>query len=455
MKDSPSAPEKPDNTLYSFTTNLIIYYENPIIGSEMSRAPDQPIRARDTSMDRREFLHYTGLAAVLGTAGCVSTGGNGGSSDPDEVVIGSNHPLSGPTAYTGSRMDDAVRLAAMLKNESGGIESMGGADVAVVTEDNKGKQELGSEAARALVDDGADVLTGCFSSPVTDDATRVAESEGVPFVISSAADADILQETSLEYVYRPQPSSDRMSENHAAYLLDIAGDHGIDVETAALFYLDNSYGQSIRDGLREALPRAGIDIVEEAAIAFGATPETQVTKFREADPDTVIATTFESQTVDLVQAMDDQGYRPPLLSGVANAAFTNLAALEEMGDTAEGALATGYSIDVISEEAQAVQQRYEAEFDEPLDPANPGMAFGATQVIIEALERAGTTDRETVNETLEEAEFADHILAMPPVQFDESGENENAMAVLHQVQGRSSSVVYPEAYAETAPHLEL
>lgn len=417
---------------------------------------------RINSTNRRTFLRITGGIAGVGLAGCAGNGDDGttesgdvvtGSNHPEEVVIGSNYPLTGPTSYVGKRMDEAVRLAAMLKNEAGGIESMGGAEVSVISGDNKGEQELGSEVAQELIDDGAHVTTGCFSSPVTDDATRIAESEGVPFVIVGAADADILRETPLEYVFRPQPTSLRMAKNHADYLPTVAGNHDIDVETAALFYLDNSYGHSIRDGLQKALPDAGIDIVEETPINFGQTAETHVTQFREADPDAIIATAFEDQTVELARSMEEQEYEPPLFTGVANPAFSNPPALEEMGETADGALTTGYSINVVSEEAKEIQQRYQEEFDVPFDPANPGMAFGATQVIIEAFEEAGTPDSEELTATLRNIEVTDHILAMPPVTFDENGENENAMAVLHQAMDQATYVVYPEEYAERDPQL--
>ena len=42
-------------------------------------------------------------------------------------------------------------------------------------------------------------------------------------------------------------------------------------------------------------------------------------------------------------------------------------------------------------------------------------------------------------------------MAMPPVTFDENGENENAMAVLHQVQDLAPEVVYPQEFAERDP----
>lgn len=422
--------------------------------------------------DRRSFVRYTGAAGALALAGCIgiddgnedgntsddgtsddgTDGGSTSNGDDPTPVIGSNHPLTGAIAFTGERMDQAVQLAATIKNEQGGIESMGGAEIEVVSEDNQGRQELGSEAAQNLVDDGAHVLTGCFSSPVTEDATRVAESERTPFVISSAVDASILQETPLEYVYRPQPSSDRMAANHANMMTEVLEDHDLEVETAGLFYLDNSYGQSIRNGLRDALPDNGVEVIEEVAINFGQTPETAVTRFRESAPDTVIATTFETQTIELIAEMENQDYVPPLLSGVANAAFESPDALEDIGEVANGAITTGYSRDLTKERARSVNERYEDEYGYPMNN-NVAMAYGATEVIIQAFEEAGTTDRETLNETLKDIEVSEHILAMPPVTFREDGENENALANLKQIQDLEPKIIAPEEYAQTEPRL--
>lgn len=406
---------------------------------------------RSVPVSRRSFVRVTGATAMLGAAGCIGYGDGGGDEDnPDEVVIGSNHPLTGPISFTGERMDQAVQLAADVKNENGGIESMDGAEVEVLSGDNQGEQELGSEVAQELIDDGAHITTGCFSSPVTEDATRVAESEGIPFVISAAVDASILEESPLEYVYRPQPSSQRMATNHVEFLTDVLEDYDLEIETAALFYLENSYGQSIRNGLRDALAENGIEVVEEAAINFGATAETQVTQFRSAEPDTVIATTFESQTVELIRAMEEQDYMPPLLSGVANAAFASPDALAEIGEVANGALTTGYSLDHTSEHGQEVSQRYEEEYGYAMDN-NTAMAYGATEVILEAFEEAGSTDPETLNDTLAEIEVSGHVLAMPPISFREDGENENALANLQQIQGLEPRTIAPEEYAQTEP----
>jgi branched-chain amino acid transport system substrate-binding protein len=377
-------------------------------------------------------------------------GGTTDGTDVESITIGSNHPLTGGLSDTGERMDMAVQLAAMMKNGDGGIESLGGADIEVISGDNEGEQELGSEVAQELVDDGADVLTGCFSSPVTSAATRVAERERIPFVISVSIANEILQETSLEYVYRPQPSARKMSVDHASMMPQVARDGGLDVETAGLFYIDISFGQSVRDTLREELPKNDVEIVEETAIGFGETADTQVTSLRDADPDAVIGTTYQSGTIELVKAMDNQDYRPPVLAGCANAALNDIGALDEIGGTANGALATNFALDPTKDRAATVQERFEDEFGRSFD-ANVAMTYAATEVIIAAIEEAGSDDPDVINDTLTEVTVEDHIAAMPPVTFRDDGENENALAPLFQVQDLEDRVVFPEEFAATDP----
>lgn len=412
---------------------------------------DLSSRSSGRTGTRRRFLVATGGMASMGMTGCIGYGSDDDGDADDEVVIGSNHPLTGSLADTGVRMDQAVELAATIKNEAGGIESMDGAEVQVVSADNEGQQELGSEAAQELLDDGADAMTGCFSSPVTEDATRVAESERLPFVISAAIDANILQESPLEYVYRPQPSSQRVAMDHVELFQSVTDDHA-SIDTAGIFYLDNTYGQSVRNGLHDALAETDIDLVEEAAISFGQTAETHVTQFRSADPDVIMATTFENETFELVSAMEDQDYEPPFFTGVANAALATPSALEEMGEFVNGAFQTGYNIAPGKDRTQSVIDRYASKYGDAFDN-NVGIAYAATTVILEAIEAAGSTDPDAINESLETITVEDHILAMGPITFQDDGENENAAAALEQIQNLEGKIVAPQAYAQAEPIL--
>ncbi len=404
------------------------------------------MRKPTTQSNRRSFVKYVGAAGAVGLAGCIGQAPSDEGSDG--VTIGSNHPLSGSLGGTGTRMDNAVQLAAMIKNENGGIESLDGAELEVISEDNQGEQELGGEVTDSLIDDGADVVTGCFSSPVTNAATRAAERAGVPFVVSVSVDDAILQENDLQYAYRPQPPATQMAIDHAQLMPQAIRDAGQEVETAGLYYIDIDFGQSVRNALRDELPNQNIEIVEEVSIDFGETADTAVTRLANADPDVVIATSYEAETVELVSAMDNQNYAPPFIAGCANEALNDTGALEEMGETVEGSFPTNFALNPTLDRAQEVKDRYESEFDETFS-ANVAMTYAATEVIIAGIEAAGSSDPEEINGALSEIEVSDHIAAMPTITFNDNGENENALAPLFQVQDLDDRVIAPEEYAET------
>lgn len=416
---------------------------------------------------RRAFLATSATASLVSLVGCLGDdgGGNDGgdgqetSSDggtvgstkttdyPDEVVIGSVHPLTGSTSYVGKRLHNAVELAATIKNENGGIQSMDGATVRVVERDHKNDPTVGGEVTRELVDEGADVLTGTYSSPVTSAATRVAETQQVPFVIDISVAASILQERDLNYVYRAQPNSWSQASDAVRGLRAVADSAGIDVSTIGLFYVDTTYGQAIRDGLRRATADTDLEIVAETTIGFGGTADTQVTKLRRADPDVVVPTAFTNQMLELVGAMKNQEYWPKVLAGCATGGM-NHETFTKMGDVINGELTSGYGMDPNTDKKERVNQRFMETYDTASMTANVAMAYSTGEVLIEAFEQAATTDADELNRTLQNFEVTDHIMAMPPISFDENGENANPLSVTSQVQDLETQIVYPDRYAE-------
>lgn len=418
--------------------------------------------------NRRRFIKSAGAGTLaLTVAGCSGDGGetdtegnDGGTvvgsptdEQPSEVVIGSNHPLSGFLASTGAGMSNAIKLAAERKNAEGGIQSLGGAEVTVIEGDNQGKQELGGQVSEELIDDGAHVLTGCFSSPVTTAATQVAERSEVPFVVSVAADDDILQGRGFDYVYRPQPPAKQLAQDYADLVPEVIRGAGESIETAGLFYVNNSYGQAIKNHLANFLPKEGVEVVTETALEFGASSaNTQASKLKQADPDTVVATTYAPGGVTLSKALQDIDYRPPFLTACASATFTDEGAIADVGSFANGVLDNNYALNPTIDKTAEVKEEFANNYDQQFS-ASVGMAFVAGEVAIQAIENAGTTDRDAINRELANLVYEDHIAAMGPIRFQENGENANALGPVNQVQDQKVRVVYPEEFAESEPQI--
>ena len=72
-------------------------------------------------------------------------------------------------------------------------------------------------------------------------------------------------------------------------------------------------------------------------------------------------------------------------------------------------------------------------------------------VLRDALERAGSMDRDKLREAIAKTNLTDQILTQESIRFDESGEDIYATPALIQVQNGKPVVVGPAKYAEAKP----
>ena len=409
--------------------------------------------------DRRAFLK-TGFAAtgMVGLAGCVGDGANDGGTTGDtdggvdEVVIGSNHPLSGYLAFDGQRMDKAVRLAAKLKNDDGGIESLDGAEVKVVSGDNEAAQEQGGPVHEQLIDEGAHVLTGCYTSPTTTAAAQVAEQEQIPFAVTVAANDDAVTDD-MQYSWRGQPTSTKHGIEYVRLMSDIIDKANLDVDTIGFFYVNNSYGQSVSQAIKDRSDELGLEVVADTAYELGASNvDTQATKLKDADPDIVCPTTYAVGTKTLMDAFESIGYSPDYWAAAAQITFMNDEMVRQIGQRANGALSLNYVASGADSRVQELQGMFKTEFASDFDreismDGAHFMGFTMAELAIECVERAGSVDPDDINEEFANIEFEDHLMAMDPITFDDTQENANAGDAVAQVQNLQPKIVYPEEFA--------
>ncbi|WP_254547043.1 ABC transporter substrate-binding protein [Halomarina pelagica] len=417
---------------------------------------------------RRNYLKAVGVGVAAGLAGC--TGGDGGGNDSgnggtntgssnggavEEVVIGANHPLSGFLGRSGQAMTNAGKLAAMHVNEAGGIEALDGATLKFVSRDNKGSQEEGAPVEQQLIEeDGAHILTGCFSSPVTLAATQVAERAGIPHVIDVSVANSILQGRGLNYAYRIQTPASGMAGDYARFMPEITAASGVPMKTASLVYLDNAFGQSIRETLATDLPENGVELVEESAYTFGQeSMDTEATRVKQANADAFIFVGYGGGGIRMMQSLQNVDYRPPLLTGTSTPTFTDDDVIAQIGKFANGGFGNNYEFDYNKEETDKIFADYRREYGKPLGVTHTVMTYSMVKVAQAALEEAGSVDPDDINEALKRITVEDHPAAMGPIEFKENGENKNALSPMLQVQNLDAQLVWPEKYAQTAPKL--
>ena len=149
--------------------------------------------------------------SACGGAGTDGDPGSTGGAAGETIKIASLHPLSGASAADGQQMDNGAKLAVEAINAAGGIKSLGGAKLELVSADSQGKPEVGQSEAQRLIQDGAVGIVGTYQSAVSANVATVAERNKVPFIIDiSVADSISTRVTSTPSgCSRARPSSAR------------------------------------------------------------------------------------------------------------------------------------------------------------------------------------------------------------------------------------------------------
>lgn len=382
------------------------------------------------------------LATLFILTGCT---GEAQSGDENIVKIGALHPLSGALANEGQEMRDAARLAVEEINEAGGIESLGGAKVELIEADHEGAPEKGMSEIQRLDREKVVGVIGAYSSGVTLPATQEAERAGIPFVVDIATVEEVTKR-GFKYTFRVQPPASTMAANFLDYFNVLNEMSDSPLETVVLVHEDSVFGTSIASLIEKGAAEHGIEVLDNIPhAATTADLSSTINKINRLKPDAVIATTYLRDGTLLVNGLNQSNFQPKAIIGVANGAFSNTSFINDETEINQYIMDVNYSINPQSNLAIEVSKRYEDQFNKHMGP-NAAYSYTATKVLIDAVERAGSTDRAKIQKALSETNLTEHILPQDSIIFDESGQNANAQAVLNQIINGETKVIYPDEY---------
>ncbi|MEF8856995.1 MAG: ABC transporter substrate-binding protein, partial [Haloplanus sp.] len=319
------------------------------------------------------------------------------------------------------------------------------------------RQELAGQVSEQLMDDGADVVTGCFNSDATLSATAATEREGVPFVITVAASDRILKGRDMNYTYRLQPTTFHYARDWARFYPELVRGEGHTLDTYAHYYIDNAYGSEIFEYIRDDFgPQNDLELVESTAVTLDQSDaNAQVTRIREADPDGVVLTGYQQDALMFFNALADLEWRPTWLSASASVALVSADQIEQIGEPAEGIMDANYALNPNNDLTDSFKSEY-SDFADRSPTPEAGLAWSTCQVIFDAAERAGSTDPDALNDAIAATDMGpeETPIALDGVAFQDNGENEHALAAMNQVRDGTPTVVYPEEFAAMDPLIE-
>jgi len=395
-------------------------------------------------MNRRAFLKTAAAAATISAVPAV------GRAQGKDVKLGYILPVTGPLAFEAQLSLNGLQLAVDEINGAGGVKSLGGAKLTLLPGDTQQKVELGNSEAARLIDAGVSALIGPFSSLVAYSVRQVTEKNKTPFMLLAAV-ADNLTEGGLKYVFRVQPNGKAMSTLTMNNIVEMAKASNSAVKRVAMMHEDGNFGTTMGNHVEAFAGKLGYSLVQRIPYSIKSpdfTPE--LSKVKASKPDLLVISGYYGDSKVIAETASKLRVGVHALVGLANAAYSNPKFIADNRELTEQLFDGNYWHNPQSARAKAVFAAYEKRFNSTLT-SHGVQAYTVIHVVKDALERAGSTDRDKLRDALAKTNLSDHILPQDAIKFDDSGENTNATPALLQVQNGKPVVVGPARFAEAKP----
>ena len=329
-----------------------------------------------------------------------STENNEPSSDGNTVKIGVLLPMSGSTSYYGEVQYNGIEFCANYINNNGGIQSLDGAKVELVLQDSAGDPETGMSAFELLVDEGVSAIVGPYNSTVAASTAPLAIQHGVPYVICNSTSENFMGEAN-KYVYRTNVGSSDGDNMWSAVIDYLSQTRGDVVDKVAIVYDEGDWGSAAVTTWRANAESWGYEIVVDEAVSEStADMSTLVSKIKAAEADLVILAVFTSATNLFCKTMEDYQCTAMIAGlggGVGDTTF-----IQEAGAAAENVLYTAPWVPSwggASDEVNALAAEFAETYGYEMT-MEPAWGWLAVATVIEAIENAGSADREAVADAL-------------------------------------------------------
>jgi branched-chain amino acid transport system substrate-binding protein len=378
----------------------------------------------------------------------------------DNIKIGLIIPLTGNSASAGQQARAAVELAAEIVNGtypdlvgsplagSAGLPNLKHARLQIITANDQGNPAVGQkQATRLITDDHVVAIQGSYASSVTLAASTVAEQSGIPFMAGNSTAVNITTR-GFKWIFRVTPHATDFAKSYMAFLADLRlANHQI--SAIGIVYENTDYGTSTALSLREAARDANLAISLDIPYSANAADfSSQVRQLKEKRPDAVIFASYTSDIIRYMKTFKNLNYRPPVIIG-DNSGFSDPAFIANVGNIAQGVLdRSGWEKGKPGSVTAKINDMFKTKTGYDLDDTS-ARNMQSFLVLADAINRAGTTRPEAIQQALRQTDLRPEQLMMgyDGVKFDSTGQNALAATYLMQLQGPHYVRVWPERSA--------
>jgi branched-chain amino acid transport system substrate-binding protein len=314
------------------------------------------------------------------------------------IKIGAFLAITGPASFLGDPEQKTLEMYIEKINAAGGVA---GRKIQFISYDSAGDAEKARTFARRLIEqDKVDLIIGGSSTGETMAVVPIVEQAQIPFI--SLAGAVVIVEPVKKWVFKT-PHTDRMACERI--FLDLKGRK---LSRLALISGAGGFDRSMRAECLKVAPTYGIQVVADESYGAGDTDMTaQLTKIKgNAQVQAVLNCGFGQGPAIVTKNFKQVGLAVPLYQshGVSSKEYIKLS-----GGAAEGVRLPAAAMlvaeklpadDVQRNVAVGYKKAYEARYKQEISTFG-GHAHDGLFIAVEAIKRAGSTDKAKVRDEIE------------------------------------------------------
>lgn len=329
--------------------------------------------------------------------------------ESDTIKLGVAGAHSGDLASYGLPTVKAAELVVNEINAKGGIL---GRQVELLVEDDVCKPEIATNTATKLVSNGVHLVLGHICSGATKAALGIYKGSNIVLMSPSATNPALTQSGDYPNFFRTIASDDAQAKLEVDFALDV-----LKLKKIAVLHDKGDYGKGLAEFAKEFVEKSGrAELVLYEGITPGAVDYSAVVqKIRQSGAEAVIFGGYHPEASKLVMLMRKKKMDIIFISddGVKDNTFIKVAR-----EYAEGVYATGPKD--VSSNPLAIHAN---DSHKEVYKSDPGAfylnAYAATQALLNAVEKAGSTDYAAVTKALR---TADVDTPLGKIHFDERGD---------------------------------
>ena len=367
------------------------------------------------------------------------------------IKVGFVTELTGPWTFFGTSCVAGLKFATDEINKAGGVM---GRPLEFVIQDNQTNPAAAVAAARNLdVNDRVVALSGPTSSDTALAMYGYAEQQKIPFLVPVAAFPQ-LTKPGTRYTFRIEPNAVGWGYTIAKFL-----EQRKPGAKTALMYSDAALMRAIVAGFKYQAPRSKLNIVSDILFPQGSSDATvQAAQVKAANPDYVIVIGAGAFDNVLTNQLLDLGIKPEQIIhpfGITTQVFG-------WGQRSAGSIYGTFfdlGLDNLTREGRDFISRFDAANNRP--PAFvENYCYNTPYIMKQALENAGTADREKLRDALSSLKTKE-LTSGVPIAFDKNGARKEYMYFMQilSVDGKrtykSKQLYYNEWDAEVIPVYDL